>query len=172
MQLHKRETPGNLVCKLNKAIYGLKTAPRWWQKKLRQALHTAGFNSFKYDNHVFRQNDTLTSNYVDDFMILAKSKAQIDKTTEILPKEFQIKNLGNVKNFLGISICQESDDICINQIDKIWNLCKDMEMQLCRGVTTIIAFRWQSNRLRNKLTLLWNWCQQISPRNRLALESC
>ena len=33
-QPHGREHPGNLVCKLNKSIYGLKTAPRRWQEKL------------------------------------------------------------------------------------------------------------------------------------------
>ncbi|POS83503.1 hypothetical protein EPUL_005004, partial [Erysiphe pulchra] len=34
-QPHGREEPGNLVCKLRKAIHGLKTARRRWQEKLR-----------------------------------------------------------------------------------------------------------------------------------------
>ncbi|KAI0990821.1 hypothetical protein K3495_g17366, partial [Podosphaera aphanis] len=44
-QPHEREKPGNLHCKLHKAIYGLKTAPRRWQQKLRQVLHDNGFQS-------------------------------------------------------------------------------------------------------------------------------
>lgn len=35
----------NLVCKLNKAIYGLKYAPRVWYEKLPQALMQFGFTT-------------------------------------------------------------------------------------------------------------------------------
>lgn len=42
-QPHGREKSGDLVCKLQKAIYGLKTAPRRWQLKLRQVLNQIGF---------------------------------------------------------------------------------------------------------------------------------
>ena len=42
-QPHGKELPGDLVCKLHKAIYGLKTAPRRWQLKLRQVLNEMKF---------------------------------------------------------------------------------------------------------------------------------
>ncbi|KAI1006898.1 hypothetical protein K3495_g1323 [Podosphaera aphanis] len=37
-QPHLKETNANFVCKLHKAIYGLKTAPRRWQEKFRKVL--------------------------------------------------------------------------------------------------------------------------------------
>ncbi|KAI0998563.1 hypothetical protein K3495_g9634 [Podosphaera aphanis] len=53
-QPHSQEQPGNLVCKLNKAIYGLKTAPRRWQQKLRNVLFEIGYKKLKYDPNMFR----------------------------------------------------------------------------------------------------------------------
>lgn len=138
-QPHKREKPGNLVCKLNKAIYGLRTAPRRWQQKLRKVLHDADFKSLKYDNNVFRRNNTIISTYVDDFMILAKTNEQINEAINMLSQAFQIKNLGEMTKFLGINIRQTSDGIRIDQMDKIEALCNDMGMDMCRGASTPVA---------------------------------
>ena len=72
-------------------------------------------------------------------MTLAKSKAQIDETTDILSKASQIKDLGSMKKFLGINIRQESDGIRIDQTDKIETLCEDMGMGICKGANTPVA---------------------------------
>ncbi|KAI0992868.1 hypothetical protein K3495_g15316, partial [Podosphaera aphanis] len=138
-QPHGRERPGNLVCKLQKAIYGLKTAPKRWQLKLRQVLNQMGFYPLKTDSNVFRHADTLISTYVDDFMIISASRSNIDKTINLLAKAFQLKDLGNMTKFLGINIEKDSDGIRINQQDKIDALCQDMGMVHCKGASTPIS---------------------------------
>jgi Reverse transcriptase (RNA-dependent DNA polymerase) len=40
---HKREGISNLVCRLNKFIYGLEQSPRAWYKKLNQFLASCNF---------------------------------------------------------------------------------------------------------------------------------
>ena len=42
-QPHGIEQRGDLVCKLKKALYGLRTAPHRWQQKLQTVLKAAGF---------------------------------------------------------------------------------------------------------------------------------
>lgn len=74
-QPHLRESNENLVCKLHKAICGLKTAPRRWQEKLRNVLQQNGYHSFKFYPNVFRRSNTIISTYVDDFMIISHSEA-------------------------------------------------------------------------------------------------
>lgn len=138
-QPHGREQPGNLICKLNKSIYGLKTAPRRWQEKLRNVLSQNQFKSLKYDSNVFRNKDIIISTYVDDFMIISSSVSQIDHTINLLGNAFQIKNLGQMTRFLGINIDRKLDGIRINQKDKIETLCDDMGMLYCKGAPTPIA---------------------------------
>ena len=138
-QPHGREKPGDLICKLNKAIYGLKTAPRRWQHKLRQTLDKMGFKPLKTDSNVFRQENTIISTYVDDFMIISKSHKSIINCVTSLANAFQIKDLGEMTKFLGINIEQMPDGIRINQQDKINSLCDDLGMTHCRSANTPIA---------------------------------
>jgi len=42
-QPYGMEVPGDYVCRLKKAIYGLKTTPRRWAAKLKSVLEARGF---------------------------------------------------------------------------------------------------------------------------------
>lgn len=138
-QPHLREKTGVLVCKLQKAIYGLKTAPKLGQVKLRKALHDLGFHSLSYDTNVFLRNNTIISTYVDDFLIISASLIQIDKYIAALANAFELKDLGEMTKFLGANIERNSNGILINQQDKMANLCDDMKMTLCNGANTLIS---------------------------------
>uniref|UniRef100_A0A803NMC5 Reverse transcriptase Ty1/copia-type domain-containing protein n=1 Tax=Cannabis sativa TaxID=3483 RepID=A0A803NMC5_CANSA len=63
----------HLVCKLNKAIYGLKQAPKAWFDKLHQCLLSFGFVSSKSDHNLFIQHTShsmiLLLVYVDEIII-------------------------------------------------------------------------------------------------------
>ncbi|KAI1002176.1 hypothetical protein K3495_g6027 [Podosphaera aphanis] len=130
-QPYGQELSGNLVCKLNKAIYSLKTAPRRWQQKLRDVLLKIGFKQLKYDPNVFRCSDTIISTYVDEFMILYPSKSHIHDTVTTLKQVFRNKDLGVMVKFLGFTINRKLDGIRINQQDKIEAPCDDLGLLHC-----------------------------------------
>ncbi|KAI0998376.1 hypothetical protein K3495_g9819 [Podosphaera aphanis] len=138
-QPHGREKSGDLVCKLHKAIYGLKKAPRRWQLKLRQVLNQMGIKSLEFDTNVFRYKETIISTYVDDFMIISESELQTHQTASALGNTFRVKDLGTMTKFLGINIEQNSDGIQINHQDKVEVLCEDMKMDNCKGANTPVA---------------------------------
>ncbi|KAI0997887.1 hypothetical protein K3495_g10304 [Podosphaera aphanis] len=103
-QPHGREQPGNLVSKLQKAIYGLRTAPKRLQLKLRYVLSQMGSHPPKADSNVFCHADTTISTYVDDFIIISISRSNVDKAIKSLAKAFQLKDLGNMTKFVDIKI--------------------------------------------------------------------
>ncbi|KAI0994599.1 hypothetical protein K3495_g13583 [Podosphaera aphanis] len=138
-QPHSKETTANFVYKLHKAIYGLKTAPRRWQEKLRKFLKSNGFQSFKFDPNLFRRPNIIISTYVDDFMIVSSSQSLIDETVSTLAKAFQIIDLGDMTKFLGINIERRSDGIRIHKQHKIKSLCDDMNLLHCNGTNTPIS---------------------------------
>ena len=97
--------PGN-VLRLKKAIYGLKQSPRAWYNKLSTTLNGRGFTNSELDHTLF----TLTSPsgiiailvYVDDIIITGSDKSGIQETKKFLKSVFEIKDLGEMKYFLGM----------------------------------------------------------------------
>ena len=69
----------NTVCKLLKALYSLKQAPRLWQKKLSNALKELGFKPYTSDQCVYINQKTgiLIITYVDDMLVLGKNAGKI-----------------------------------------------------------------------------------------------
>ena len=70
------------ICKLRKAIYGFKQAPRAWYHELRQFLMAARFQNSYADNSLFVLNTGTTSLYllvyVDDIILTGNQPALID----------------------------------------------------------------------------------------------
>ena len=110
--------PGN-VLRLKKAIYGLKQSPRAWYHKLSTTLNGRGFVKSEVDRTLF----TLTSKqgivvilvYVDDIIITGSDKEGILLTKAFLRSSFDIKDLGELKYFLGIEMCRSKDGLFLSQ---------------------------------------------------------
>jgi len=70
-----------LVCKLQKAIHGLKQAQRSWFQNLSSTLETFGFHFTKSDNSLFvKFHNSYTIFiliYVDDIIIIGSSAHEI-----------------------------------------------------------------------------------------------
>lgn len=101
------------VCKLKKAIYGLKQASRAWNDKCNAVLSELGFTPLILEPCVFvyYSDDELAiiALYVDDFLLFCSSdelKIQIKKR---LGEKFDIKDLGTAKNVLGMRIQRDND---------------------------------------------------------------
>ena len=69
------------VCKLHKALYGLKRAPRAWFEKLRGALVAWGFQNSMFDTSLVythkNGNLLMLLVYVDDILITGESSKDI-----------------------------------------------------------------------------------------------
>ena len=118
-QPHGMEVPGDIVCRLKKAIYGLRTAPRYWQQKIYQVLANTGFKPFQFDENVYRRDNITISTYVDDFIVLSPDKAIIVSVVELLGYELYVKDLGDLSLFLGIEIQLNTNGIRISHKAKI-----------------------------------------------------
>jgi len=93
------------VCKLHKAIYSLKQAPRAWFSKLSNKLIQLGFIGSKADSSLFlyrTQSITIFMLiYVDDIIITASDPAAITNLLQLLNADFAVKDLGDLHYFLG-----------------------------------------------------------------------
>jgi transposase InsO family protein len=100
-----------LVCKLNRALYGLHQAPRAWHERLKKELDKHGFEVSAADAGLY----TFTSKtdtayilvYVDDILMAAKELATIDRIKDILMNAFDARDLGEATVFLGITIARD-----------------------------------------------------------------
>jgi hypothetical protein len=67
---------GPKVCRLKRALYGLKQSARWWQEKLSRVLQSLGYTLTSTDHCVYRNAETgiVIATYVDDFLIFGLRK--------------------------------------------------------------------------------------------------
>ena len=107
------------VLRLKKAINGLKQSPKAWYNNLSTTLNGRGYRKSELDHTLF----TLTTSsgivvllvYVDDIIITLSEKAGIQSTKKFLKYVFEIKDLGEMKYFLGSEICR-SNEVCFCQV--------------------------------------------------------
>ncbi|CAN6541793.1 unnamed protein product [Malus baccata var. baccata] len=105
---HPREGEPNKVCKLHKAIYGLKQSPRAWYSKLSSVLKVVGFKRSHADSSLFVRSGVLGKLvvliYVDDLIITGDNVNEINALKCSLCQQFAIKDLRVLKYFLGIEM--------------------------------------------------------------------
>ncbi|KAG8499662.1 hypothetical protein CXB51_006097 [Gossypium anomalum] len=97
-----------LVCRLNKALYGLRQAPRAWFDKLKGFLTSAGFVLSKSDASLFVRITTTSTLYVlvyvDDIIITGNESGSIDDFVQQLHSKFSLKDMGDLHYFLGVEV--------------------------------------------------------------------
>lgn len=131
-----------MVCKLNKPIYGLKQASREWNKKLGSALKAAGLTQSKIDPCVYFkiQDDKMffIAVYVDDLMIFDNDKQIRDEIKSKLMKQFQMKDLGAAQYCIGLHIIRDRENgtISLDQKGYIDIILERFNMSECNPVYT------------------------------------
>ncbi|XP_052479531.1 uncharacterized mitochondrial protein AtMg00810-like [Gossypium raimondii] len=133
----------NQVCKLQKSLYGLKQASRQWFSKLTTALLTLGYiqSSADYSLFVKRQQDTFTVLlvYVDDIILTGNSLSEITKVKAYLDQQFRIKDLGELKYFLGLEVALTTAEIHLSQRKYALEILQDSEFMDCTPAKTPLA---------------------------------
>ncbi|GKB95546.1 ribonuclease H-like domain-containing protein, partial [Tanacetum coccineum] len=128
------------VCKLIKSLYGLKQAPRQWNEKLTTTLIEHGFVQSKNDYSLFIKDKNgvfiAILVYVDDIVVTGNNNSEIDKFKHFLSTKFMIKDLGQLKYFLGIEVLENMNGLCLNQTKYCLELLNEYGLLACKPTTT------------------------------------
>lgn len=125
-----RQQGEQMVCRLNKSLYGLKRVSRQWFFKFSEAIRVVGYTQSKSDYSLFTRkvgkSFTTLLIYVDDILITSNDLMAITALKSFLHTRFRIKDLGDLKFFLGIEIARSADDIFISQRKYLLDILKDV----------------------------------------------
>uniref|UniRef100_A0ABD2XKV9 Retrovirus-related Pol polyprotein from transposon TNT 1-94 n=1 Tax=Trichogramma kaykai TaxID=54128 RepID=A0ABD2XKV9_9HYME len=99
------------VCKLHRALYGLKISPKRWNEKFTETAKRLGLTTHVNEPCLFTwrkgEKFLLLLLYVDDMLIASNDTKKLDETKAALMREFKMKDLGEPKSFLGIKISRD-----------------------------------------------------------------
>lgn len=130
----------NKVLKLNKAIYGLKQSARAWYERVDDCLQNIGYKRSMYEPCLFvKQNDkvrTYIALFVDDFFVYSNSPTETEYLKKELRSKFQLKDLGEIRQCLGMRVCKENNVITMDQTRFIEELLNKFNMEKCKHVNT------------------------------------
>ena len=110
----------NKVCRLNKALYGLKQSLRAWFGRFAKVMKNMGYCQSKEDQTLFIRHSekgriTILIVYDDDIAVTRDDLEEMEKLKTKLANEFEIKDLGRLKYFLGIEVAQSKVGIVLSQ---------------------------------------------------------
>ena len=96
----------NKVCRLNKALHGLKQAHRAWYEEIDAYLAAHGFLNSPIEStlYVKREGDVLLiiARYVDDMLLMGPNEIHIANFKAELNLVFEMSDLGLLHHYLGI----------------------------------------------------------------------
>ena len=110
----------NKVCKLKKSLYGLKQFPRAWFDRFTKAVKRYGYSQCQSGHTMFVKHSlegkmATIIVYVDDIILTGDHEEELCKLKNFLAKENELKDLGNLKYFLGIEIARSKKGIVVSQ---------------------------------------------------------
>ena len=146
-QIYMRQPDGlndgtGRVCRLKRALYGLKQSSRVWNDKLNDVLvNEMKYNRSAVDRCVYykhsNQNTIILAVYVDDVMIFASNATMCTKLKSELQRHFKMKDLGEAKSLLGMNITRAEDgSVSIDQSRYINDIIRRFNMGDCHPAKT------------------------------------
>jgi hypothetical protein len=130
----------DLVCRLNRSLYGLKQATRAWYSRFASYLASIGFVEAKSDTSLFiyrRDNDTVyLLLYVDDIVLTASNADLLQRTIVALQREFAMKDLGPLHHFLGITAERRPQGLFLHQRQYAIDILERAGMSDCKPCST------------------------------------
>ena len=115
-----------IVCKLQRALYGLKQSPRAWFGRFSLAMEKYGFQQSNSNHTLFQKRQlgkvTALIVYVDDMIITGNDPEEILRLQKQLATKFEMKILGGLKDFLGIEVARSKQGIFLSQRKYILDL--------------------------------------------------
>ena len=129
------EKGNNKVYKLLKSLYGLRESPRSWYECFNKFMTELSFEHSNYDYCLYinkiKKEKIFILLFVDDILICSKNQESIDEIKLKLCKGFDMKDLGKVKNYVGINIDYDTDKniMTLSQEQYIESLVKKYNLE-------------------------------------------
>uniref|UniRef100_A0A5S6Q9M3 Reverse transcriptase Ty1/copia-type domain-containing protein n=1 Tax=Trichuris muris TaxID=70415 RepID=A0A5S6Q9M3_TRIMR len=124
----KQHSTEGKVLPLRRSLYGLKQSARMWNQVASDALKKMGFRSNRADPWFFSRVEkehgiTYVLLYVDDLLVANASSDLTHHVGQQLNGYFEVKNLGEVRQYLGIQVERGEDgSFLLHQSGKICRL--------------------------------------------------
>ena len=103
-------------------------------------MRAVGYCQSNLDHTLFfkRNQDKITALivYVDDMVLTGNDLEEMKLLQEYLSKEFEIKDLGSLKYFLGIEVSRSKNGIFLSQRKYTLDLLKETGMSACQLIDT------------------------------------
>lgn len=153
------------VYKLNKALYGLRQAPREWNNKLNHILMEFRFEKCCKEPSVFRKkvsDDLLVVGvYVDDLFVTGTSLDVIIKFKEEMASKFEMSDLGRLTYYLGIQVNQHQGGISLNQARYAHKILEEAGMKNCNLVHTPMETELKLSKAENERRLIQRFIERM-----------
>jgi hypothetical protein len=130
----------DLVLKLNKSVYGLKQAPKYFFEHLTKRMALCGLKQSNKDPCLFIGSKVIAVIYVDDILFYSKDASEIDKVINTLKDEHgvAIRKEGDAEGFLGVNIVKRDDSkLVLTQTGLTERIVK--ALGLCSSYSTAIG---------------------------------
>lgn len=121
--------------KLKRALYGLRSSPKCWNNRFSEFLLKQGLKRSQYDYCLYSAKEIYLLLFVDD-ALLTGNVSKVNTLISNLQNEFNVKDLGEAKCFLGIEITRSENGMQLNQTKMIDKLLTTYRMDNCHTKDT------------------------------------
>lgn len=134
--------------KLHKALYGLRQAPRAWNKRIDSFLIDISFKRCVSEHGVYVRTDTkegviILCLYVDDLLITNSCEKSISRFIGELMAKFEMTDLGVMTYFLGMEFHKSKMGLLMHQRRYALEILKRCEMEHYNASITPCVARLQ-----------------------------
>ncbi|KAJ1519010.1 hypothetical protein ONE63_011389 [Megalurothrips usitatus] len=128
------------VCKLTKAIYGLRQASRVWYENVCATMAELGYEKSMIEPCIFfkRSGDDITvvALYVDDFFFFGRLQVELSRIKEALAERFSVKDLGEATECLGMRVSRVKNGFKLDQRRYAEEVLRRFDMDQAYPVST------------------------------------
>jgi len=121
------------VCKLHKAIYGLRQAPRTWHDALKSFTTSHSFHTSQNDPSLFIYDSgsilAYFLVYVNDLLLTGNDANFLTSFITSLSNKFSLKNMGTPHHFLGVEFIPMAAGMFLSQHKFIRDILEKFKME-------------------------------------------
>jgi len=164
---YKFDTKEDCVLKLKKSFYGLKQARLNWFLHLQDSLLNRGFSQSELDPCLFYSEKVIILIYVDDAILFAKDKSDIDAVLQSLETDFNFTNEGDFETYLGVQVKQLDNDkngksrLSLTQPQLINKIIKALDLENANIAPTPATILLTKDENSDKREGKWHYCSVI-----------